>query len=59
MDGACDLQELAACSLLSVQTEIRRMRQKIVTGTEEQGSLKYLQNLSLANYKILCNIYNI
>jgi hypothetical protein len=35
------------------------MRQKIVTGTEEQGSLKYLRNLSLANYKVVYNISNI
>jgi len=52
MGGACDWQKLAARSLFSVQTEIRRMRQKIITGTEEQGSSKYLQNLSPANYKI-------
>jgi hypothetical protein len=59
MDEACDLQKLVACFLLSVRTEIRRMRQKIVTGTEQQGSLKYPQNLSLANYEILYNICNI
>jgi len=53
MDGACDLEKLAERSLFSVQIEKSRMRQKIVTRTEEQGSLKYLQDLCLANYKIL------
>lgn len=59
MDVACDLQKLAASSPFSVQTEILRTRQKIVTGTEEQRYLKYVQNISPANYNILYNIYNI